>query len=338
MNIGFIMYDWSEISPKLDSTLRLIHESVKRGHKVAVIYPSEMAIRRTIVWSYCHIIDPSIDYSKDPIAFYEQVNLLKEFHPMSIHDVVFLRDNPPLDNHLLNFLDTLDGSTLFINSISGLRKANNKIYPATLSSLYDSNDSSKQWIPLTTVSRNKEYLKKVINDYDKDKFILKPMNGFGGSGVILLDKSSKTSNYNVNSLLDFYIDKDGKNNYIILQEYIETELKGDIRIIMLNGKPIGSMRRVPAADDHRSNVHAGGHCVSHKLSPIELELCDAIGPQLVKDGLFLVGLDLMGSKIIEINVCSPGGFAEINDELEIGIESNILDFAQEKVNSINKQP
>jgi len=336
MNVGFIMYSWKDISPDLDSTLRLIHESVKRGHKVSLIYPSEMAIRRTIVWSYCHVIDSSLTYSENPVSFYEQVSLIREFHPMSIHDVIFLRDNPPLDNHVLNFLDTLDGSTLFINSISGLRKANNKIYPATLSSLYDSNDSSKQWIPLTTVSRNKEYLKKVIAEYDKDKFILKPMDGFGGSGVILLDKSSKTSNYNVNSLLDFYIDSDKKNNYIILQEYIETELKGDVRIIMLDGKPLGSMRRVPAKDDHRSNVHAGGHCVAHKLTFLELELCSAIGEQLVKDGLFLVGLDLMGGKLIEVNVCSPGGFAEINEEGNIKIESNILDFAEEKLKSLKK--
>jgi glutathione synthase len=336
MNVGFIMYSWNDINPDLDSTLRLIHESVKRGHKVSLIYPSEMAIRRTIVWSYCHVIDSSLTYSESPVTFYDQVSLSKEFHPISIHDVIFLRDNPPLDNHVLNFLDTLDGSTLFINSISGLRKANNKIYPATLSSLYDSNDASKQWIPLTTVSRNKEYLKKVIAEYDKDKFILKPMDGFGGSGVILLDKSSETSNYNVNSLLDFYIDSGKNNNYIILQEYIETELKGDVRIIMLDGKPLGSMRRVPAKDDHRSNVHAGGHCVAHKLTSLELELCSAIGQQLVKDGLFLVGLDLMGGKLIEVNVCSPGGFAEINEEGNIKIESNILDFAEEKLKSLKK--
>lgn len=331
MNVGFIMYNWKDVSPKLDSTLRLIHECVIRKYKVSIIYPSEMAIRRTTVCSYCHVVDYKEDYSLDMVEFYNQASLTKEFHPMKIHDVIFLRDNPPLDNHVLNFLDTLDGSTLFVNSISGLRKANNKIYPATLSSLYNTEDNSKQWIPLTTVSRNKEYLKQVIEEYDRDKFIMKPMDGFGGSGVILLDKSSKTSHYNINSLLDFYIDSGGENNYIILQEYIETEVKGDIRIIMLNGEPIGSMRRVPAADDHRSNVHAGGHCVPHTLSPSELELCAAIGPQLVKDGLYLVGLDLMGGKLIEVNVCSPGGFAEINDDSESRIQSTIIDFVEEKI-------
>ena len=82
---------------------------------------------------------------------------------------------------------------------------------------------------------------------------------------------------------------------------------------MLNGEPIGAMRRVPAGDDHRSNVHAGGRCVNHDLSEKELDLCAKLGPKLVEDGLFLVGIDLMGGKLIEVNVCSPGGFAEINE-------------------------
>ncbi len=328
MNIGFLMYSWSEVVPELDSTLRLIHESVKRGHKVSVIYPNEMAIRRTIVYANCHVIVPKEPLSESLTDFHNEVTLIEEFNPLKQLNVIFLRDNPPLDNHLLNFLDTLVDDTFFINSISGLRKANNKIYPATLAALHDNNDPNKRLIPLTTVSRNKAYLKKVINEYDKDKFIMKPMNGFGGSGVILMDKSSKISQNNINSLIDFYIDSGGENNYLILQEYIETELKGDIRVIMLNGKPIGSMRRVPSADDHRSNVHAGGRCVDHDLSSEEIQLCTTLGPRLVKDGLYLVGIDLMGGKLIEVNVCSPGGFAEINEGGNLSIQSEVIKFAE----------
>ena len=212
--------------------------------------------------------------------------LKEEFIPMKEQNVVFFRDNPPLDNHLLNFMDTLKKDT-FINSISGLRKAHNKIYPATLANLHSNDDPGKRLIPLTTVSRNKKYLKQVIEEYENNKFILKPMDGFGGSGVILMDKSSKTSKFNVNSLLDFYINQGDKNNYIILQEYIETELKGDVRVIMLNGKPSDLCEEF-AGDDHRSNVHAGGHCVEHILNEKELQLCDTIGPKLVEDGLYLV--------------------------------------------------
>ena len=115
MNVGFIMYNWKEISPELDSTLRLIHECVVRKFKVSLLYPSEMAIRRTTVCSFCHVVDYKEDYSSEMVEFYNQVTITKEFHPMNIHDVIFLRDNPPLDNHVLNFLDTLDGSTLFLN-------------------------------------------------------------------------------------------------------------------------------------------------------------------------------------------------------------------------------
>ena len=83
-----------------------------------------------------------------------------------------------------------------------------------------------------------------------------------------------------------------------------------------------------------ANVHAGGHCVPHTLSDSELELCAAIGPQLVKDGLYLVGLDLMGGKLIEVNVCSPGGFAEINQDTNTRIQSIIIDFAEEKLKTL----
>jgi len=331
MNIGFIMYNWDLIIPELDSTIRIIHESLTRGHKVSIIYPNEMAIRRTVVWANCHIISHKGPIPKDLTEFYKSATITEELTPLKEQDVIFLRDNPPIDNHVLNFLDTLENETFFVNSISGLRKANNKIYPATLGALHDNENAENRLIPLTTVSRNKKYLKQVIENYDKDKFIMKPMNGFGGSGVILLDKSSKTSKHNINSLLDFYIDSGGENNYIILQEYIETELKGDVRVIMLNGKPIGSMRRVPASDDHRSNVHAGGKCVNHDLSEKEIYLCEKLGPKLVEDGLYLVGIDLMGAKLIEVNVCSPGGFAEINEGGNLNIQSLVVKFVESKI-------
>jgi glutathione synthase len=143
MNIGFVMYDWESIKPELDSTLRLIQESIKRGHKVSAIYPNEMAIRRTIVWANCYVVTNSNPNTNDVFEFYKNCELKEEFIPMNEQDVVFFRDNPPLDNHLLNFMDTLEKDTFFINSISRLRKANNKIYPATLANLHSNDDPIK---------------------------------------------------------------------------------------------------------------------------------------------------------------------------------------------------
>ena len=324
------MYDWKHVDPELDSTLRLIHEAASRGHRVSIIHSFEMAIRRTIVWSNCHILTNS-EINENITEFYHEAIFREELLPLKDQDALFLRDNPPLDNHLLNFLDTVEEDVLIINSISGLRKANNKIYPATLASLHDEDVADNRLMPLTTVSRNRKFLKTKIEEYESDKFIMKPMNGFGGAGVILLDKSSKNSKHNINSLIDFYINAGAGNNFIILQEFIETDLPGDIRVIMLNGKPIGSMRRVPAKDDHRSNVHAGGHCVMHKLNDKEKQICKILGPTLVEDGLYLAGIDLMGGKLIEVNVCSPGGLVEINEGENINTQGLIIDFVEMSV-------
>ena len=161
--------------------------------------------------------------------------------------------------------------------------------------------------------------------------IMKPLNGFGGSGVIMLEKSARS---NINSLLDFYIDNEnGTSNYVILQEYIEGADQGDVRILLLNGQPIGAMRRIPGSDDHRSNVSAGGSVQKHTLTKAEKALCKQIGPKLVKDGLYFVGIDVIGGKLVEVNVMSPGGITYINKvyKLKEKIEEKVINFLEMKV-------
>jgi len=183
-------------------------------------------------------------------------------------------------------------------------------------------------IPRTHVTKNKQYLKNIIKE-GPDRMILKPLNGFGGSGVILIEKSAMKS---INSLLDFYIDnKDGTTNYVILQDYIEGADQGDVRVLLLNGQPIGAMRRVPGDEDHRSNVSAGGSVQKHTLSKQEKELCRRIGPKLVKDGLYFVGIDVIGGKLVEVNVMSPGGITYINKVYKTKVQEKIIDFVEDKV-------
>jgi glutathione synthase len=162
--------------------------------------------------------------------------------------------------------------------------------------------------------------------------ILKPLNGFGGSGVILIEKSAMN---NITSLLDFYINSsnDGSSNYVILQDYIEGAEQGDIRILMLNGEPVGAMKRVPGNEDHRSNVSAGGSVQRHTLTKAEKALCKQIGPKLVKDGLYFVGIDVIGGKLVEVNVMSPGGITYINKvyKLKEKIEEKVVNFLEMKV-------
>ena len=204
-----------------------------------------------------------------------------------------------------------------------MREANNKLYTAAFE------DPNNEIIPLTHFSKNKNYLIQMIEESNSDKMILKPLDGFGGSGVILIEKSAMG---NINSLLDFYIHKkDGTSDYVILQEYIEGADKGDVRILILNGIPIGAMRRIPGEKDHRSNVSAGGTVAKHKLTPQEKLLCDKIGPKLLKDGLYFVGIDVIGGKLVEVNVMSPGGITYMNKVYKTKIQEKVVDFMLSKV-------
>lgn len=328
MNICFVMYPWEKIVPAKDSTLTLIHECAKRGHRVAIATPANLTIRNSIAYGFCKVIAKQETISRSPASFYKVAKLKEKMLPLAGFDVIFMRANPPLDPIVLNFLDSVKDDVYIVNSIEGLREANNKIYTAVF------DDPNNEIIPVTHVSKNKEYLKETIKESNSEKMIMKPLNGFGGSGVIMLEKSALS---NINSLLDFYIDnKDGSSNYVILQEYIEGADEGDVRILLLNGKPIGAMKRVPGADDHRSNVTAGGSVVKHKLTKKEKELCERIGPKLVKDGLFFVGIDVINGMLVEVNVMSPGGISYINKVGKIRLQEKVIDALEEEVNLRNK--
>lgn len=325
MNICFIMYPWEDMDPENDTSLALIKECVKRGHGVATCTPSNLTIRDSVTNASCKVVKRMDKCPSALKAFYNKVELREEMLPLAGFDAIFFRANPPLDPIMLNFLDSVKDDVFIINSIQGMREANNKLYTAAFG------DAHSNIIPNTHVSKNKNYLIKQIKESKADKMIIKPLNGFGGSGVILIEKSAMN---NINSLLDFYISTgEGESNYVILQDYIEGADKGDVRILMLNGEPVGAMKRVPGQDDHRSNVTAGGSVQRHTLTKEEKALCKQIGPKLVNDGLYFVGIDVIGGKLVEVNVMSPGGITYIN-KVHKGkrkVEEKVIDFVESKV-------
>lgn len=327
MNIFFLMYPWDSVEPEMDSTLRVIHECVSRGHTVAIGYPNNLTIRNSATFGFCKMIR---SFDKVPTgipAFYKKVKFKESLLPLSGFDAIFVRINPPLDVVMLNFLDSVKDDTFIINDIDGLRKANNKLYPATF------DDPEGKIIPKTHVSKNKEYLKRIIRESESERMILKPFDGYGGSGVIVLERAARAS---INSLLDFYI---GKNNdhYVILQDFVPGAEEGDVRVLMLHGKPIGAMKRVPAEGDLRSNVHVGGKAIKHQLTKGEKWLCDHIGPKLVADGLYFVGLDLISERLIEVNVCAPGGISRINKFNRAKLQKKIVDYFEDVVSHKENQ-
>lgn len=322
MNICFILNSWESINPEEDTSIRIIHEAVLRGHHVGIIYPHNLTIRESMTFGFVRMIQVKGAISENIPAFYKKVVFKEQLLPLPGFDVIFSRINPPLDPIMLNFLDSVKDDTFIMNDIEGLRKANNKLYTA---SFYDPVNNIT---PITHVSKNKEYLKKVIQQQDQDKMILKPLVGFGGSGVIVLEKRALQ---NINSLLDFYITGKDENHYVILQEYVEGADQGDVRILMLNGEPIGSYKRIPAEGEVRANIKAGGSARKHTLTKEEKLICKVVGPRLVTDGLYFVGLDVIGGKLIEINVCSPGGITRINHFNRVKLQRKVLDFMEDVV-------
>jgi len=323
MKICYLMYPWESINPRRDSTLRLVHECVKRGYDVSMTSPQNLAIRDSITYGFCRSFKPSGPVSSSLTNFYRNTVLEKSMRPLSEFDVIFMRDNPPLDPLVLNFLDSIKDGTFIMNAVDGLREANNKIYTAAYY------DPENEFIPTTHVSKNLDYLINTIKESESPKMIIKPLDGYGGKGVIVIEKSAM---HNIKSLLDFYINKSrGESNFVILQDYVEGAEKGDVRVLMLNGKPIGALRRVPAKGDVRSNISAGGSVEKYKLTKEDKHLCREVGRKLVKDGIYFAGLDIIGSKLIEINVLSPGTITDINRLYNVKTQVKVIDFLESVV-------
>lgn len=322
MNIAFIINNWGGMDTAKNSTLRLIYESCMRGHRVGILYSEDLTVRDNIVYGFVKLLKEDSFNFTSVKSFHKRVQFEEKMVPLNVFDVMFLRKSPPVDSIMLNFLDSIKDEVFIINDIDGIRKANNKLYTSSF------HDPEGEYIPRTYVSKNTAYLKKVIREFNTDKMILKPLDGFGGSGVIVLEKSADK---NLNSLLDFYINGKRGKNYVMIQEYIAEAESGDVRVLMLNGEPIGAYNRIPSPEDNRANIKAGGSAASYKLSDRERRICRSIGQKLVKDGIYFAGIDIIGGKLIEVNVLNPGGIVNINKMNKVNLEKSVLNFAEERV-------
>ena len=159
--------------------------------------------------------------------------------------------------------------------------------------------------PRSLISRNADDLRKFVED-EGGRACLKPLQGSGGTNVFVVKPTAKG---NLNQIIEA-VTRDG---YAIAQEYLPDAKRGDIRFFLMNGRPLVvdgkycAFRRVAAKGDVRSNLHAGGKLAKAVVTDEMLELAEIVRPKLIQDGMFLVGLDIVGSKLMEINVFSPGG-------------------------------
>jgi glutathione synthase len=324
MKIAFIMDPLREIDPAWESTAYLMYECNQREHTVYFLEPHDVYIRGNQVVARMHNISvkPGLsleEYWLKIIECRDQDELI--FEAVTELDVVFLRKNPPINYELMEFLGPVNDKVFMMNSAFGQITGNSKIYTLNFPDI----------IPETHISRDPRRLKKIIDDYGGD-MVIKPLQGFGGHGVI---KVSNRDQENLNSLINYYVASSKpypKRHPIMVQEYLNCiRYEGDVRILLLNGEILGAMRRQSASGDFRTNVHAGAKAFKHVVSNREIEICEIIKDRLIKDGLYFVGIDIIGDKLVEINCVSPGGIPRINQFDEVKLESKIMDFIERKI-------
>ena len=183
--------------------------------------------------------------------------------------------------------------------------------------------------PRTLISRDEELIEAFVDDLG-GKAVLKPLQGSGGSGVFLINSSESP---NLNQIIEA-ISRDG---YVVAQEYLPEAKNGDVRLFVMNGRPLevkgkyAAFRRMPSSTDMRSNMSVGGKAAKVRVTEEMLHMVDVVRPKLVADGMFLAGLDIVGDKLMEINVFSPGGLGSCQALQEVDYAPVIIEELERKV-------
>lgn len=273
-----------------DSTFRIALEAQERGHELFYYTPDKLAYREGRVmargWPLTLRRERGNHFTLGPEA---EVDLAD-------WDVVWLRQDPPFDMGYItttHILDMIHPKTLVVNDPFWVRN-----YPEKLLVL-----NFPHLTPPTLIARDLATIRDFKHKHGD--IILKPLYGNGGAGVFRLDPNDR----NLASLHELFA---GINREpLIAQKFVPDVAKGDKRIILVDGEPVGAINRIPAAGETRSNMHVGGRPEKVGLTERDREICAAIGPTLRDKGQIFVGIDVIGDWLTEINVTSPTGIQEL---------------------------
>lgn len=306
IRVAIVMDPIASITTYKDTSFRIALEAQTRGYELLYLELADMFIdqgaakarvRPLQVW------DRSENYYQ--LGADEIVN-------MGDLDVIFMRKDPPFDiefvyaTHILD-LAARDGA-LVVNRPQSLRDCSEKLFTAWFPDL----------IPATLVTRSAKQIRE-FHQKHKD-IILKPLDGMGGASIFRVDEQGSNLGVIIETLTNH-----GKR-FAMVQEYLPAIKDGDKRILIINGEPVPySLARIPYAGETRGNLAAGGSGRPQPLSESDLELARTIGPVLKEKGLYLVGLDVIGDRITEINVTSPTCMREIENAYQINIAGQLFD-------------
>jgi glutathione synthase len=330
MKLGFVV---NEVRTELANytTTRLAVEALNLGHEVWVMGVGDMAYdpdehiraraRSTMRSKY-----------KSPEAYLADLQgrmSVQRRITVDELDVLMLRNVPSDDVMARPWASSVAAEfgrvamrrgVIVVNDPTGLSKAASKMYFQLF---------PEEVRPRTLITRDREEIKAFARE-QQSSIVLKPLQGSGGSNVFLVRPEDMP---NINQMIDA-VSRDG---YVIAQEYLPAAAEGDTRLFIMNGRPLrvkgkyAAFRRVRTEGDMRSNVHAGGRIAEAEVNDAVLRIAEIVRPKLVQDGMFLVGLDVVGDKLMEINVFSPGGLGSAQRFTKINFSRYVIEALDRKV-------
>lgn len=309
MKIAFLADPLSSFKIYKDSTFAMMAEAARRGHEVYAFQQRHMALKDGKVTAHVsriHLTGDAHDwYKADP----------SEDTSLAAFDAVIQRKDPPFDmeyvygTYLLQLAEK-QGAKVF-NKPSAIRDHNEKLSIAQFS----------QFTAPTLVTSDETRLRDFQAEHGD--VILKPLDGMGGAGIFRI----KADGLNLGSVIETLTQLGART--IMAQRYIPDIVKGDKRILLIDGKPVPyALARIPQAGEVRGNLAAGGTGVAQPLSQRDREIAEALGPELASRGLLLVGLDVIGDYLTEVNVTSPTCFQEITQQTGFQVASMFIDAVE----------
>ncbi len=296
----FILDPIKEINPRKDSSAALMEAAHRASIDVWICTPSDLQATGDQAGVFASPVIPvpwiSIQ-SAQKIA-------LNEFH------CIWMRKDPPVDEaflyatHLLEVAER-DG-VLVLNKPASLRAWNEKLGALRFSELMAPTLVASRIIELITFAQ------------DQKEVVVKPLGGKGGQGVIRIDGSAP----GLKALLELVTAQESLP--VMMQKFLPKVIEGDKRILLVNGEALGAINRRPKSGDFRINLALGGTAEPTELSLREKEICEQLSPSLKKEGLFFVGIDVIGGMLSEINVTSPTGIREIEHLMDIPLADQVI--------------
>jgi glutathione synthase len=312
MRIIFVMDPPSTIIVDEDTTFGIMLAAQARGHRIDYARARDVWLDGDRPLARIR----SVEAKRDPANPLQ----LGEPEEMALEeaDVVFIRKDPPFDRPYLwltLILEHLrDAKTVVVNDPRALRDANEKLYTHHFAA----------FMPRTMIVSDESRIRSFLSELGGEA-IIKPVDGHGGADVYAIGLADRNLKGLIASVTH------GGSRVAVVQALVPEISEGDKRILLLDGEPIGAILRVPTGGDIRSNIHVGGKVVGTELNARELEICAAMGPRLRADGLFFVGIDVIGPYLTEVNVTSPTGIQQASRLAGEDLEAKVIVALEQKV-------